>query len=61
MPKNWEARERKADKRHRLRIMRGNRSVFTLQEIINRKAEAAREWQEQNGREIHSDTAERGN
>jgi len=36
-------RDNKAEKRRRDRLMRGNRSVFTIQDVIAKKGREARE------------------
>jgi hypothetical protein len=39
MPKNWEARERK-QKKARTGMVVTNRSIFTIQEVLGKKAQA---------------------
>lgn len=41
MPKNWEARDKKLDRRKNgMRV--SNRSIFTIQQVIGRKAAEAK-------------------
>lgn len=48
MPKNWESREKKLERRkHGMQVT--NRSIFAIQQVIGKRAEQAQKERKDNG------------